>query len=80
MQIMILYILFTLSCKSCSGGMFKRLQQVMQIEKERETDSVKNASAETGIKGKSENQHSIIDILPFVSKQFLDLQNSFASR
>ncbi|XP_047966448.1 uncharacterized protein LOC125210876 isoform X2 [Salvia hispanica] len=33
------------------GGMFRRLQQVMQIEKERETDSVKNASAETGIKG-----------------------------
>ncbi|XP_041990756.1 uncharacterized protein LOC121741888 isoform X2 [Salvia splendens] len=33
------------------GGMFRRLQQVMQIEKERETDSVKNASAETGFKG-----------------------------
>ncbi|KAL1558431.1 hypothetical protein AAHA92_08899 [Salvia divinorum] len=32
------------------GGMFRRLQQVMQIEKERETDSVKNASAETGFK------------------------------
>ncbi|KAG6383536.1 hypothetical protein SASPL_156708 [Salvia splendens] len=32
------------------GGMFRRLQQVMQIEKERETDSVKNASAETGFR------------------------------
>ncbi|XP_057782369.1 uncharacterized protein LOC131000470 isoform X3 [Salvia miltiorrhiza] len=35
------------------GGMYRKLQQVMQIEKEREMDSLKNACAETGFKGTS---------------------------
>ncbi|KAH6766378.1 hypothetical protein C2S52_017361 [Perilla frutescens var. hirtella] len=32
------------------GGIYRRLQQVNQIEKERDIDSLKNASAETGFK------------------------------
>lgn len=55
MQLMFLYILFTLNHKSCSGGIYRKLQQVMQIEKERDLDSLKNASAGTGPKGKSQS-------------------------
>lgn len=51
MQLMFLYILFTLSYKSCSGGIYRKLQQVMQVEKERDVDSLKNVSAGTGPEG-----------------------------
>lgn len=68
LQLMILFILFTLSYKSCSGGMYRKLHQVMQTEKEREMDSLKNASAETSFKGISETEHSIIYLTTYVSK------------